>query len=64
MQRRRGRMGEHKYFPVGVVASSECRLSLSRVRTLEYPLDLAARQLLLALARAVRVAVNYMAQPW
>lgn len=49
---------------MGVVTSSECRLNISRVRMLKYPLDLATRQLLLALARAVRMAVNYMAQPW
>lgn len=64
LQRRWGRSGERKYFLVEAVTSNGCRLRSSSARTPECPLDLATRRLLSALARAVRVAVNCVAQPW
>lgn len=63
LQRKWGRSGEHKYFLVEAVTSSACRLRSSSVRIPECSLDLTTRKLVLALARAVSVAVNYMAQP-
>lgn len=61
LHRRWGRSGS-TVLSGGVEARSKYRVSPSRVRTLECPLDLATRRLLLALARVVGVAANYMAQ--